>query len=112
MSKGLFDFVLGWTSMVSPLLVTDRNRDNNKGSLDVLRGFQMFLSNSKLPKKHVFLYVTKSIFYPNNLWAFNSLPEFDMWMNTLKDMLLGKPAPLVSTFRRSPEPSYLPWDVP
>ncbi|KAJ0447576.1 hypothetical protein HanRHA438_Chr17g0813481 [Helianthus annuus] len=48
MSEGLFNFVIGWTFMFAPLLFTDRNRDRYKGSLDVLWGFQMFLTNTFL----------------------------------------------------------------
>ena len=48
MSEGLFNFVIGWTFMFAPLLFTDRKRDRYKGSLDVLWGFQMFLTNSKV----------------------------------------------------------------
>ncbi|KAL0380750.1 UNVERIFIED_CONTAM: hypothetical protein Sangu_0139300 [Sesamum angustifolium] len=44
-SEGLFNFVIGWTFMFAPLLYTDRRRDRYKGSLDVLWGFQMFLTN-------------------------------------------------------------------
>lgn len=46
MSEGLFNFVIGWTFMFAPLLFTDRKRDRFKGSLDVLWGMQMFLTNS------------------------------------------------------------------
>ncbi|KAL3654389.1 hypothetical protein CASFOL_004070 [Castilleja foliolosa] len=48
MSEGLFNFVIGWTLMFAPLLYTDRRRDRFKGSLDVLWGFQMFLTNTFL----------------------------------------------------------------
>ncbi|XP_073140268.1 uncharacterized protein [Henckelia pumila] len=48
MSEGLFNFVIGWTFMFAPLLYTDKNRDRYKGSLDVLWGFQMFLTNTFL----------------------------------------------------------------
>ncbi|XP_030491639.2 uncharacterized protein LOC115707740 [Cannabis sativa] len=48
MSEGLFNFVIGWTFMFAPLLFTDRKRDRYKGSLDVLWGFQMFLTNTFL----------------------------------------------------------------
>ncbi|XP_071703377.1 uncharacterized protein [Rutidosis leptorrhynchoides] len=48
MSEGLFNFVIGWTLMFAPLLFTDRYRDRYKGSLDVLWGFQMFLTNTFL----------------------------------------------------------------
>ncbi|KAL0430111.1 UNVERIFIED_CONTAM: hypothetical protein Sradi_0637100 [Sesamum radiatum] len=48
MSEGLFNFVIGWTFMFAPLLYTDRRRDRYKGSLDVLWGFQMFLTNTFL----------------------------------------------------------------
>nr|GMD80450.1 Monocarboxylate transporter 6 like [Ipomoea batatas] len=51
MSEGLFNFVIGWTFMFAPLLFTDRKRDRYKGSLDVLWGFQMFLTNSKFSLK-------------------------------------------------------------
>lgn len=34
--------------MFAPLLFTDRKRDRYKGSLDVLWGLQMFLTNSML----------------------------------------------------------------
>ncbi|KAM7464359.1 hypothetical protein LguiA_032480 [Lonicera macranthoides] len=47
-SEGLFNFVIGWTFMFAPLLFTDRKRDRYKGSLDVLWGFQMFLTNTFL----------------------------------------------------------------
>ncbi|KAI4357841.1 hypothetical protein L6164_001764 [Bauhinia variegata] len=48
MSEGLFNFVIGWTLMFAPLLYTDLKRDRYKGSLDVLWGFQMFLTNTFL----------------------------------------------------------------
>ncbi|XP_038693872.1 uncharacterized protein LOC119991599 isoform X1 [Tripterygium wilfordii] len=48
MSEGLFNFVIGWTLMFAPLLFTDNKRDRYKGSLDVLWGFQMFLTNTFL----------------------------------------------------------------
>ncbi|XP_043692166.1 uncharacterized protein LOC122642679 isoform X1 [Telopea speciosissima] len=48
MSEGLFNFVIGWTFMFAPLLFTDCKRDRYKGSLDVLWGFQMFLTNTFL----------------------------------------------------------------
>ncbi|CAA0827614.1 Unknown protein [Striga hermonthica] len=48
MSEGLFNFVIGWTVMFAPLLYTDKRRDRFKGSLDVLWGFQMFLTNTFL----------------------------------------------------------------
>ncbi|KAG9152906.1 hypothetical protein Leryth_012526 [Lithospermum erythrorhizon] len=48
MSEGLFNFVIGWTFMFAPLLFTDRKRDRFKGSLDILWGFQMFLTNTFL----------------------------------------------------------------
>lgn len=48
MSEGLFNFVIGWTFMFAPLLFTDRKKDRYKGSLDVLWGLQMFLTNSFL----------------------------------------------------------------
>ncbi|KAM5567688.1 hypothetical protein ABKV19_015646 [Rosa sericea] len=48
MSEGLFNFVIGWTFMFAPLLFTDGKRDRYKGSLDVLWGFQMFLTNTFL----------------------------------------------------------------
>ncbi|KAF8407826.1 hypothetical protein HHK36_006962 [Tetracentron sinense] len=48
MSEGLFNFVIGWTFMFAPLLFTDQKRDRYKGSLDVLWGFQMFLTNTFL----------------------------------------------------------------
>ncbi|OMO90243.1 hypothetical protein CCACVL1_07442 [Corchorus capsularis] len=48
MSEGLFNFVIGWTLMFAPLLYTDFKRDRYKGSLDVLWGFQMFLTNTFL----------------------------------------------------------------
>ncbi|OMP06801.1 hypothetical protein COLO4_07899 [Corchorus olitorius] len=48
MSEGLFNFVIGWTLMFAPLLYTDYKRDRYKGSLDVLWGFQMFLTNTFL----------------------------------------------------------------
>ncbi|XVF03420.1 hypothetical protein REPUB_Repub04eG0259900 [Reevesia pubescens] len=48
MSEGLFNFVIGWTLMFAPLLFTDCKRDRYKGSLDVLWGLQMFLTNTFL----------------------------------------------------------------
>ncbi|PON59540.1 Transmembrane protein [Parasponia andersonii] len=48
MSEGLFNFVIGWTFMFAPLLFTDCKRDRYKGSLDVLWGLQMFLTNTFL----------------------------------------------------------------
>ncbi|XP_044488564.1 uncharacterized protein LOC123213235 [Mangifera indica] len=48
MSEGLFNFVIGWTFMFAPLLFTDRRRDRYKGSLDILWGLQMFLTNTFL----------------------------------------------------------------
>ncbi|XP_010681585.2 uncharacterized protein LOC104896528 [Beta vulgaris subsp. vulgaris] len=48
MSEGLFNFVVGWTFMFAPLLYTDFKNDRYKGSLDVLWGLQMFLTNTFL----------------------------------------------------------------
>ncbi|ESW29589.1 hypothetical protein PHAVU_002G082500 [Phaseolus vulgaris] len=48
MSEGLFNFVIGWTFMFAPLLFTDQKKDRYKGSLDVLWGLQMFLTNTFL----------------------------------------------------------------
>ncbi|KAL9246178.1 hypothetical protein vseg_019746 [Gypsophila vaccaria] len=48
MSEGLFNFVIGWTLMFAPLLFTDLKNDRYKSSLDVLWGFQMFLTNTFL----------------------------------------------------------------
>ncbi|EEF33242.1 uncharacterized protein LOC8269698 [Ricinus communis] len=48
MSEGLFNFVIGWTFMFAPLLFTDSRKDRYKGSLDVLWGLQMFLTNTFL----------------------------------------------------------------
>ncbi|KAF3663099.1 putative serine/threonine-protein phosphatase 2A 65 kDa regulatory subunit A beta isoform-like [Capsicum annuum] len=48
MAEGLFNFVIGWTFMFAPLLFSDRKRDRFKGSLDLLWGFQMFLTNTFL----------------------------------------------------------------
>ncbi|PIA39694.1 hypothetical protein AQUCO_02600262v1 [Aquilegia coerulea] len=48
MSEGLFNFVIGWTFMFAPLLFTDCKSNRYKGSLDVLWGFQMFLTNTFL----------------------------------------------------------------
>ncbi|XP_057962606.1 uncharacterized protein LOC131154104 isoform X2 [Malania oleifera] len=48
MAEGLFNFVIGWTLMFAPLLFTDRKNDRYKGSLDVLWGLQMFLTNTFL----------------------------------------------------------------
>ncbi|KAH6810044.1 transmembrane protein [Perilla frutescens var. frutescens] len=48
MSEGLFNFVVAWTLMFAPLLYTDKRRDRFKGSIDVLWGFQMFLTNTFL----------------------------------------------------------------
>nr|DAD31752.1 TPA_asm: hypothetical protein HUJ06_010603 [Nelumbo nucifera] len=47
-SEALFNFVIGWTFMFAPLLFTDCKRDRYKGSLDVLWGLQMFLTNTFL----------------------------------------------------------------
>ncbi|CAO2830029.1 unnamed protein product [Amaranthus hypochondriacus] len=48
MSEGLFNFVVGWTFMFAPLLYTDFKNNRYKGSLDVLWGLQMFLTNTFL----------------------------------------------------------------
>ncbi|GAB2228550.1 hypothetical protein Droror1_Dr00022670 [Drosera rotundifolia] len=48
MSEGLFNFVVAWTLMFAPVLYTDWRRDRYTGSLDVLWGFQMFLTNTVL----------------------------------------------------------------
>ncbi|CAN1133349.1 hypothetical protein LINPERPRIM_LOCUS30593 [Linum perenne] len=48
MAEGLFNFVIGWTFMFAPLLFTDNKRNRYPWSLDVLWGFQMFLTNSTL----------------------------------------------------------------
>lgn len=48
MSEGLFNFVIAWTLMFAPLLFTDRKRDRYSGSLDLLWGLQMFLTNTFL----------------------------------------------------------------
>ncbi|XP_062186146.1 uncharacterized protein LOC133889706 [Phragmites australis] len=48
MAEGLFNFVLAWTLLFAPLLFTDSRRDRYKGSLDVLWGIQMFLTNTFL----------------------------------------------------------------
>ncbi|KAG0526136.1 hypothetical protein BDA96_06G119600 [Sorghum bicolor] len=48
MAEGLFNFVIAWTLLFAPLLFTDYRRDRFKGSLDVLWGFQMFLTNTFL----------------------------------------------------------------
>ncbi|CAH2045472.1 unnamed protein product [Thlaspi arvense] len=48
MAEGLFNFVIAWTLMFAPLLYTDRKRDRYKGSLDLLWGLMMFLTNTFL----------------------------------------------------------------
>ncbi|WVZ85977.1 hypothetical protein U9M48_032830 [Paspalum notatum var. saurae] len=48
MAEGLFNFVIAWTLLFAPLLYTDSRRDRYKGSLDVLWGCQMFLTNTFL----------------------------------------------------------------
>ncbi|XP_072990288.1 uncharacterized protein [Typha latifolia] len=48
MAEGLFNFVIGWTFLFAPLLFTDCRRERFKGSLDLLWGFQMFLTNTFL----------------------------------------------------------------
>ncbi|CAN0906069.1 hypothetical protein LINGRAHAP2_LOCUS24017 [Linum grandiflorum] len=48
MAEGLFNFVIGWTFMFAPLLFTDKRRNRYPWSLDVLWGFQMFLTNTFL----------------------------------------------------------------
>lgn len=48
MAEGLFNFVIAWTLLFAPLLFTDSRRDRFKGSLDLLWGFQMFLTNTFL----------------------------------------------------------------
>lgn len=53
-AEGLFNFVIGWTFMFAPLLFADSKRDRYKGSLDVLWGFQMFLTNSTSTKLSCF----------------------------------------------------------
>ncbi|EEE61135.1 hypothetical protein OsJ_15072 [Oryza sativa Japonica Group] len=47
-AEGLFNFVIAWTLLFAPLLFTDSRRDRFKGSLDLLWGFQMFLTNTFL----------------------------------------------------------------
>ncbi|XP_051122128.1 uncharacterized protein LOC127245337 [Andrographis paniculata] len=47
-SEGLFNFVIGWTVLFGPLLYSDKWRDKFKGSLDVLWGCQLFLTNTFL----------------------------------------------------------------
>ncbi|XP_020688082.2 uncharacterized protein LOC110103633, partial [Dendrobium catenatum] len=47
-AEGLFNFVIGWTFLFAPLLFTDCRRGRFKGSLDLLWGFQMFLTNTFL----------------------------------------------------------------
>ncbi|CAL9211475.1 uncharacterized protein LOC135583385 isoform X1 [Musa acuminata AAA Group] len=47
-AEGLFNFVIGWTLLFAPVLYTDHRRDRYSGSLDVLWGFQMFLTNTFL----------------------------------------------------------------
>ncbi|XP_037478093.1 uncharacterized protein LOC119355394 [Triticum dicoccoides] len=46
--EGLFNFVIAWTLLFAPLLFTDARRDRYKGSLDILWGCQMFLTNTFL----------------------------------------------------------------
>uniref|UniRef100_J3LYL5 Uncharacterized protein n=1 Tax=Oryza brachyantha TaxID=4533 RepID=J3LYL5_ORYBR len=48
MAEGLFNFVIAWTVLFAPLLFTDSRRDRFKGSLDLLWGSQMFLTNTFL----------------------------------------------------------------
>ncbi|KAL5214898.1 hypothetical protein ABZP36_004050 [Zizania latifolia] len=48
MAEGLFNFVIAWTLLFAPLLFKDFRRDRYKGSLDLLWGFQMFLTNTFL----------------------------------------------------------------
>ncbi|KAK9091241.1 hypothetical protein Sjap_024418 [Stephania japonica] len=48
MSEGLFNFVIAWTVLFAPLLFTDCRRNRYKGSLDVLWGLMMFLTNAFL----------------------------------------------------------------
>jgi len=48
MAEGLFNIVIAWTLLFAPLLFTDSRRDRYKGSLDVLWGCQMFLTNTFL----------------------------------------------------------------
>ncbi|KNA15249.1 hypothetical protein SOVF_099910 [Spinacia oleracea] len=48
MSEGLFNFVVAWTFMFAPLIYTDFKNGRYKGSLDVLWGLQMFLTNTFL----------------------------------------------------------------
>ncbi|XP_038885655.1 uncharacterized protein LOC120075963 isoform X2 [Benincasa hispida] len=48
MSEGLFNFVIAWTLMFAPLLFTDQKRNRYSGSLDLLWGLQMFLTNTFL----------------------------------------------------------------
>jgi hypothetical protein len=52
MAEGLFNFVIAWTLLFAPLLFTDARRDRYKGSLDVLWGCQMFLTNSMIYLDH------------------------------------------------------------
>ncbi|XP_020586126.1 uncharacterized protein LOC110028565 isoform X1 [Phalaenopsis equestris] len=48
MAEGLFNLVIGWTFLFAPLLFTDHRRGRFRGSLDLLWGFQMFLTNTFL----------------------------------------------------------------
>ncbi|KAJ7954078.1 putative Transmembrane protein [Quillaja saponaria] len=67
MSEGLFNFVIGWTFMLAPLLFTDRKKDRYKGSLDVLWGLQMFLTNTFLiPYMAIRLNVADKDYTPSN----------------------------------------------
>lgn len=68
MAEGLFNLVLAWTLLFAPLLFTDCRRDRYKGSLDVLWGFQMFLTNSMISlenKKKTSLFMDRRL--PNSI---------------------------------------------
>ncbi|KAJ3679682.1 hypothetical protein LUZ60_017693 [Juncus effusus] len=48
MAEGLFNFVIAWTILFAPLLYTDCKRNRYTGSLDILWGIQLFLTNTFL----------------------------------------------------------------
>ncbi|GFP85038.1 hypothetical protein PHJA_000647600 [Phtheirospermum japonicum] len=50
MSKGLFNFVIGWRFMFALLLYTDKRNDRFKVSLDVLWGFRCSSQTVRFPR--------------------------------------------------------------
>jgi hypothetical protein len=75
--------VLAWTLLFAPLLFTDCRRDRYKGSLDVLWGFQMFLTNSMISLEN-----TKKT---RCSWIGGCLTAFRCHLSSFLDTLHGDP---------------------